>query len=352
MAKPVVLPEWATDPTYTTSPSSGENSTPTVVTPIAAYQKQGFVPGLTFVSQYTNWFMYYVYKWCVYLDGLTSDAQFLATSWFWTGTHSVIPSSGTNVTALLATGIGNGTGLLGTGGTTGAGVTGVGGATDATYGLKGSSSATNGHGVLGLGSGTGRGGYFTCASGATALYADVAADGIAIYGGSVSGFGVSAEATGTGTALKAQAGTTGRAIYATGGSTGGAGAEAGYFIAGGGNTDAVSCTAAGSGNGLVGVATTGNGLRGTATSGSGVRGVAGASGTAVEAVPTSTGTGVGISQASGYGINIGTGDGTRGHIRFNSTGGTPSTLDDGSFWFDGTNFKARVGGVTKTFTIV
>jgi len=335
MAKPVVLPEWATDPTYTTSPSSGENGTPPFTTPAAGYKEQGFVPGLTFVSQYTNWFMYYVYKWCVYLDGLTSDAQFLATSWYWTGTHSVIPSSGTHVTALLATGIGNGTGLLGTGGTTGAGVTGIGGATDATYGLKGSSSAAHGHGVLGLGSGTGRGGYFTCASGATALYADVAADGIAIYGGSVSGFGVSAEATGAGTALKAQAGTTGRAIYATGGSTGGAGAEAGYFIAGGGNTDAVSCTATGSGNGLVGNATTGKGLKGIATTGVGVRGEA-TSGTAVEASATS-GNGVGVSFTTGIGINIGTGSGSSQQMQFADSGYTASAGGAGQLYRRGNN---------------
>lgn len=31
---------------------------------------------------------------------------------------------------------------------------------------------------------------------------------------------------------------------------------------------------------------------------------------------------------------------------------TPTTLVDGDFWFDGTDFKARVGGVTKTFTLV
>lgn len=29
----------------------------------------------------------------------------------------------------------------------------------------------------------------------------------------------------------------------------------------------------------------------------------------------------------------------------------PTTPNNGDFWFDGTNFKARVGGVTKTFTI-
>lgn len=30
----------------------------------------------------------------------------------------------------------------------------------------------------------------------------------------------------------------------------------------------------------------------------------------------------------------------------------PSSPTNGDFWFDGTNFKARIGGVTKTFTLV
>lgn len=42
-------------------------------------------------------------------------------------------------------------------------------------------------------------------------------------------------------------------------------------------------------------------------------------------------------------------DSTGGHILFNAYSGTPTT--DGTLYFDGTNFKARVGGVTKTFTI-
>ena len=38
------------------------------------------------------------------------------------------------------------------------------------------------------------------------------------------------------------------------------------------------------------------------------------------------------------------------HINFTS-GVAPTSPVNGDFWFDGTNFKARVGGVTKTFTL-
>lgn len=41
---------------------------------------------------------------------------------------------------------------------------------------------------------------------------------------------------------------------------------------------------------------------------------------------------------------------TGGHILFNSYSGSPTT--DGVFWFDGTNFKYRAGGATKTITAV
>jgi hypothetical protein len=32
-------------------------------------------------------------------------------------------------------------------------------------------------------------------------------------------------------------------------------------------------------------------------------------------------------------------------------GTAPTTPNNGDIWFDGTNFKCRVGGVSKTFTI-
>jgi hypothetical protein len=44
--------------------------------------------------------------------------------------------------------------------------------------------------------------------------------------------------------------------------------------------------------------------------------------------------------------------GTTAAAQINFAGSTaPTTPNNGDFWFDGTNFKARVGGVTKTFTI-
>lgn len=38
-----------------------------------------------------------------------------------------------------------------------------------------------------------------------------------------------------------------------------------------------------------------------------------------------------------------------GNITF--TGATPGALSDGMAWYDGTNIKCRLGGVTKTFTV-
>lgn len=34
------------------------------------------------------------------------------------------------------------------------------------------------------------------------------------------------------------------------------------------------------------------------------------------------------------------------------SGTAPTTPNDGDIWFDGTDIKMRIGGVTKTFTLV
>ena len=42
---------------------------------------------------------------------------------------------------------------------------------------------------------------------------------------------------------------------------------------------------------------------------------------------------------------------TRAAMNF-INGAAPTTPNNGDVWFDGTNFKAQIGGVTKTFTLV
>lgn len=49
-------------------------------------------------------------------------------------------------------------------------------------------------------------------------------------------------------------------------------------------------------------------------------------------------------------VNIGAATTANAHILF-AAGVAPTSPVDGQFWFDGTAFKARVGGVTKTFTL-
>lgn len=42
---------------------------------------------------------------------------------------------------------------------------------------------------------------------------------------------------------------------------------------------------------------------------------------------------------------------SRAGLSFGSTGVAPTSPNNGEMWFDGTNFKAQIGGVTKTFTL-
>ena len=53
--KPTIVPRWATDLTNNTAPSSGQQDT-------------GWTLSQVDVSSYDNWFKYYVYLWCLYLD--------------------------------------------------------------------------------------------------------------------------------------------------------------------------------------------------------------------------------------------------------------------------------------------
>jgi hypothetical protein len=57
MAKPTVLPRWNTDASNRTTPSSGQLDT-------------GWTLDQVPPSSYLNWFMFYVYSWLLWLDGL------------------------------------------------------------------------------------------------------------------------------------------------------------------------------------------------------------------------------------------------------------------------------------------
>lgn len=108
--------------------------------------------------------------------------------------------------AVDATATGSGIGVRGTGALAAAGVVGVGGVTDASYGVTGTSSATNGSGVHGTATGTGKGVVGTAVSNS----------GVGVYG---TGFG-------SGTGVEGVGGTSsGRGVRATGGAPNGNGIE-------------------------------------------------------------------------------------------------------------------------------
>lgn len=66
MPKPTVLPEWNSDGTNRTTPSAGQQDT-------------GWISGQKPPSSYFNWWMYYVYMWLLWLDGiLTADGGMTA----------------------------------------------------------------------------------------------------------------------------------------------------------------------------------------------------------------------------------------------------------------------------------
>jgi hypothetical protein len=65
----------------------------------------------------------------------------------------------------------------------------------------------------------------------------------------------------------------------------------------------------------------------------------------------SNATGLGIGAApSASRLMLGPCSTALAHINF-AAGTAPSSPNNGDVWFDGTDFKARVGGATKTFTI-
>ena len=69
-AKPIQLPQWATDETNNTEPSLGQKET-------------GWVPFQDGVSDYDNWYKQLVYRWCEYIDDgeLEGDIVLDGTLW-------------------------------------------------------------------------------------------------------------------------------------------------------------------------------------------------------------------------------------------------------------------------------
>ena len=298
MAKPSTTPSWGTDTNFATGTESG---TPVKVEPSSGYKAQGFIPGGYAVSPYLNWFMNLVFQWCTYLDGLNTDAQFLALTWAWTAAHTFTPGSGTNVTAVTGTARGTGYGLLGQASNTSAsvGVQGEGGTTDSyggafvgsgtaagvsgrTKNAAGTANLGTGPGVRGTGGTTGPGGDFY--GGTTNGTFGVVCTSLA-----TNGSGASCTGTGTGAGLYAEGGSgnarginalghgTQAGVYGTGGSTAGAG------IAGLGGTG-------GKGGDFLGV-----------TSGDGVGGTGGATDGTYGGVFTSSATNGGGLHAAGSG---------------------------------------------------
>jgi hypothetical protein len=67
------------------------------------------------------------------------------------------------------------------------------------------------------------------------------------------------------------------------------------------------------------------------------------------ATPANVGVGIGRAVTTAY---LGIGTNTSGYSQINfSTGVAPTAPNNGDIWFDGTNLKMQIGGVTKTFTL-
>jgi hypothetical protein len=66
--------------------------------------------------------------------------------------------------------------------------------------------------------------------------------------------------------------------------------------------------------------------------------------------PTSALNGLGVSTPTAV-LHVAASTTSRASLRIDS-GTAPTSPNDGDIWFDGTDIKIRVGGVTKTFTLV
>lgn len=62
--------------------------------------------------------------------------------------------------------------------------------------------------------------------------------------------------------------------------------------------------------------------------------------------------GIGVVATTTSFLTITPGTTAKSQINFGSTGVAPTSPANGDLWFDGTDFKARVGGATRTFTLI
>lgn len=82
MAKPATPFTWATDTNYTHGPDVG---TPTKVAPSSGVRAEGFVAKTAAVPQFQNELFSEIAAWLAYVNGLPTDAQFLASTFAFTG---------------------------------------------------------------------------------------------------------------------------------------------------------------------------------------------------------------------------------------------------------------------------
>lgn len=259
MSAPSQLPTWNTGGANRVDPSAGKKIL-------------GWVVAEPVDSSFFNWWMWTVYQWCLYLQGITSEAlTWTVGQLFNDGITVVRATTGNAVTGTAGSGAAN------------AGVKGIGAAGTASTGVYGlSTTSATGIGVVGSGKAYGVSGD-----------ADFTG-GVGTYG---RGFAFGVDGIGSGT-------TNGTGVRGTGGPTNGTGVEGN----GSGSGYGVKGTAAPGGSGTGGYFTgglvNGSGVEGYGT-GSGYGGYFYANGAADGVRGTSIG-GIGFAAINGVGASSGT----------------------------------------------
>jgi hypothetical protein len=88
MARPTgTLPTFATDTNFT---GGGENGLAVKAEPAGAVLAQGHRSDLAWAARYENWWKNKVGAFISYLNGLATDAEFLANDFAWTGDHTFV----------------------------------------------------------------------------------------------------------------------------------------------------------------------------------------------------------------------------------------------------------------------
>ena len=317
MAKPLSTTTFSTDTNFS---SGTETGTPTKVDPGAGYRAQGFVPGNRFIGPYLNYVLNLLCQWIVYLDGITSDAQFLGSTFNWTGPHTFIRSTAGD--ALQATGNTSGAGLNGTGGTSaGPGVRGIGGGLNGTGVIGSSTGGGSGHGAYGVSSGgTGNGVRGECDNSNGAVRGLNTSSGPGVHGSSSSGPGLSGTST-TGPGATCVGGTSQPGVIGQGG---------------GGNSGGVEGLASGTGVGAYGESPTGAAVFGVATTG----GVGTSAGGWFKGPPSPIGKALVVESSNS----------DSPHIQLvTGISAAPSGMGNGSFWLAGSDVYIRSGASTFSF---